>query len=250
MQNSCHHFPVVNKIHQSQGPGLISPSSHIAAWPLAGVVSTHGFSKIFFWKVNSLVVKRGNEWQLEMVVTGTMEFYDFPYIGNFIIPTDELIFKGVGQPPTRQWRIHEDPPKRVIMSHLWWGFSRDVWHWSVCFLFTAHVRQGIGSLWVVISVANHQETVNIHKYSSINHEHLGKIRVVDYWITLLYQTKMLLIHSHLYSLPSLPCQDSGRVQMRQLVSRPSLRSCAEAPGRAVPDRRIRCASTDNPTSKI
>ena len=120
-------------------------------------------------------------------------------------------------------------------------------------MFSVHrenVRQGIGSLWVVISVANHQETVNIHEDSSINHEHLGKIWVVDYWITLLYQTKMLLIHSHLYSLPSLPCQDSGRVQMRQLVSRPSLRSCAEAPGRAVPDRRIRCASTDNPTSKI
>ena len=33
---------------------------------------------------------------------GTMEFYDFPYIGNVIIPTDELIFfRGVGQPPTR-----------------------------------------------------------------------------------------------------------------------------------------------------
>ena len=33
---------------------------------------------------------------------GTMEFYDFPYIGNFIIPTDEVIFfRGVGQPPTR-----------------------------------------------------------------------------------------------------------------------------------------------------
>jgi hypothetical protein len=29
------------------------------------------------------------------------EFYDFPYIGNVIIPTDELIFfRGVGQPPT------------------------------------------------------------------------------------------------------------------------------------------------------
>ena len=28
-------------------------------------------------------------------------FYDSPYIGNFIIPTDELIFfKGVGIPPT------------------------------------------------------------------------------------------------------------------------------------------------------
>jgi hypothetical protein len=26
----------------------------------------------------------------------------FPYIGNFIIPTDELIFfRGLGQPPTR-----------------------------------------------------------------------------------------------------------------------------------------------------
>jgi len=38
---------------------------------------------------------------------GTMEFYDFPYIGNFIIPTDELIFfRGVGIPPTRIcWRM-------------------------------------------------------------------------------------------------------------------------------------------------
>ena len=33
---------------------------------------------------------------------GRMEFYDFPYIGNVIIPTDELIFfRGVGIPPTR-----------------------------------------------------------------------------------------------------------------------------------------------------
>ena len=32
---------------------------------------------------------------------GTMEFYDFPHLGNVIIPTDELIFSGgVGQPPT------------------------------------------------------------------------------------------------------------------------------------------------------
>jgi len=35
---------------------------------------------------------------------GTMEFYDFPYIGNFIIPIDELIFfRGVGIPPTRDY---------------------------------------------------------------------------------------------------------------------------------------------------
>jgi len=34
------------------------------------------------------------------VVTGTMEFYDFPYIGNIIIPTDEVIFfRGVVLPP-------------------------------------------------------------------------------------------------------------------------------------------------------
>ena len=31
-----------------------------------------------------------------------MEFYDFPYLGNVIIPTDEVIFfRGVGIPPTR-----------------------------------------------------------------------------------------------------------------------------------------------------
>ena len=36
-----------------------------------------------------------SEWlwlSIWFVVTGTMEFYDFPYIGNVIIPTDELIF--------------------------------------------------------------------------------------------------------------------------------------------------------------
>ena len=37
------------------------------------------------------------------LLSGWMEhiFYDFPYIGNFIIPTDEFIFfRGVGTPPT------------------------------------------------------------------------------------------------------------------------------------------------------
>ena len=33
----------------------------------------------------------------------------FPYIGNVIIPTDELIFfRGVGQPPTRILIIYDD----------------------------------------------------------------------------------------------------------------------------------------------
>ena len=45
------------------------------------------------------------EWTYDvwLVVTGTWLDYDFPYIGNFIIPTDELIFfRGVGIPPTRK----------------------------------------------------------------------------------------------------------------------------------------------------
>jgi len=38
---------------------------------------------------------------LSWVVVWNMAFI-FPYIGNVIIPTDELIFfRGVGQPPTR-----------------------------------------------------------------------------------------------------------------------------------------------------
>jgi len=39
--------------------------------------------------------------------------FTFPYIGNFIIPTDELIFfRGVGQPPTYFWG-DEHPPAIV-----------------------------------------------------------------------------------------------------------------------------------------
>jgi hypothetical protein len=45
------------------------------------------------------------EWVYDgwLVVTGTWLDYDFPYIGNFIIPTDELIFfRGVGIPPNQE----------------------------------------------------------------------------------------------------------------------------------------------------
>jgi len=46
--------------------------------------------------------RRGNE-SISGWWFGTMEFYDCPYIGKLIIPTDELIFfRGVGQPPTSQ----------------------------------------------------------------------------------------------------------------------------------------------------
>ena len=37
-------------------------------------------------------------------------FYDFPYIGNVIIPTDEFIFfRGVGIPPTRWGHMEKNP---------------------------------------------------------------------------------------------------------------------------------------------
>jgi hypothetical protein len=40
-----------------------------------------------------------------------LEFYDFPYIGNVIIPTDEItFFRGVGIPPTSQ--------SLVLFSHV------------------------------------------------------------------------------------------------------------------------------------
>ena len=42
----------------------------------AGVTQTNCWSNTFNW----------------LVVTGTMEFYDFPYIGNVMIPTDFHIF--------------------------------------------------------------------------------------------------------------------------------------------------------------
>ena len=60
-----------------------------------------------------------NKSGLQLVSGLEHEFYDFPYIGNFIIPTDELhhcsegpvnhhwrspsLFRGVAIPPTRQW---------------------------------------------------------------------------------------------------------------------------------------------------
>ena len=53
---------------------------------------------------------------------GTMEFYDFPY-GNFIIPTDELIFfRGVGKPPSsirRVWKLQMDISSIIGISISW-----------------------------------------------------------------------------------------------------------------------------------
>jgi hypothetical protein len=62
-----------------------------------------------------------------LVVTGTMEFYDFPFSWechkNIIIPTDDLHhFLGVGQPPTRWGQsisLSKDVEKWLIFCKLW-----------------------------------------------------------------------------------------------------------------------------------
>ena len=57
----------------------------------------------------SIVVNRVNQqqWEYDGDLVGGLEHLDyFPYIGNFIIPTDELIFfRGVGIPPTSYPRL-------------------------------------------------------------------------------------------------------------------------------------------------
>ena len=48
---------------------------------------------------------------------GTVEFLTFHSVGNFIIPTDEVIFfRGVGQPPTSH-----------MFSHSQWSKSKKQW---------------------------------------------------------------------------------------------------------------------------
>ena len=46
-------------------------------------------------------------------------FFTFPYIGNVIIPVDELIFfRGVGIPPTRWW-LHMAHTTSIMCGILW-----------------------------------------------------------------------------------------------------------------------------------
>ena len=74
-----------------------------------------------------------------LVVTGTMEFYDYPFSWewNVITPTDELtpsFFRGVGQPPTTyHWvNVHiQIPHWSKIPRDLWWspGAVSKPWLW-------------------------------------------------------------------------------------------------------------------------
>ena len=54
-----------------------------------------------------------------ILVGGLEHGFYFPSTGNFIIPTDELIFfSGVGQPPTSQ-SLDASARKKSQLSNLW-----------------------------------------------------------------------------------------------------------------------------------
>ena len=64
-----------------------------------------------------------NHW---LVVTGTMEFDDFTFFGNFIIPTDELIFFFRGVETTNQIKsiyitIYSPSIQRIIFKTVFTG---------------------------------------------------------------------------------------------------------------------------------
>ena len=65
-------------------------------------MSTRSCFRRCFWS-SSWVKNRKESWTSALVLVGGLEhfFIFFPYLGNFIIPIDALIFfRGVGQPPT------------------------------------------------------------------------------------------------------------------------------------------------------
>ena len=60
-------------------------------------------SKVFFFGRAS---KIGNEHELTCNWLVVWNMFYFPYLGNFIIPTDfRIFFRGVGQPPTSSFEI-------------------------------------------------------------------------------------------------------------------------------------------------
>ena len=63
---------------------------------------------------------------------GTMEFYDFPYIGKFIIPTDEVhhFSEGRAQPPIRYILIYVYISQRIPVISPWFWHIRRTWRMS------------------------------------------------------------------------------------------------------------------------
>ena len=98
-----------------------------------GLIDSREFGAMFFFSIGILV---GGLEQLTHI---------FPYIGNFIIPTDEVhhFSGGVGQPPTGIFFMANIPgcsiagwmniPHKGIFLMLWGSKSHDYWLGSVRF---------------------------------------------------------------------------------------------------------------------
>jgi len=81
------------------------------------------------------------------------EFYDFPYIGNVIIPTDQIIFfRGVGIPPTSNPNLTND--YKNDYEHLTNDYNRppycnlllkNTWPWKIAHVdFSVPIFQELG----------------------------------------------------------------------------------------------------------
>ena len=60
------------------------------------------------------------DWNIWLVVTGTWLNYDFPYLGNFIIPFDELIIFQRGRSTTSQIIMDDDWWLLMTIDEFWW----------------------------------------------------------------------------------------------------------------------------------
>ena len=75
-------------------------------------------------------------WEYHLVGGLEHGFFDFPYIGNFIIPTDFHIFRGVGIPPT-SYIILTIPQFQMLITLIFfcvcfcfpWSMVNLCWSW-------------------------------------------------------------------------------------------------------------------------
>ena len=88
------------------------PKDQISGWTVLFSLVEHGFGPAarcpllhgFLVRKMGVSIPAETHWYCWLVVTGTMEFYDFPDIGNVIIPTDIHTFQR-GRYTTNQYGI-------------------------------------------------------------------------------------------------------------------------------------------------
>ena len=119
---------------KAQGPDLGLNSFVFACWTWFW---THCQMSITPWflvrKMVGVSIPAETHWYCWLVVTGTMEFYDFPDIGNVIIPTDIHIFQR-GRYTTNQYGIFATcrsmfgvPPFWISKLDAGWQLDWELW---------------------------------------------------------------------------------------------------------------------------